>query len=231
MSKLAIIDNVAMVRQRIAAAARRAGRRESDVRLIAVSKGVEPERIAAAVAAGVTDLGENRVQEATRKAPSVPAGAVWHLIGSLQTNKVKAAVQLFDWIHSVDRYPLALELSRRAGEMGRTVTALVQVNVSGEASKSGIAPVELADFLDAVSRLPHLQTVGLMTIAPLAADPEEARPHFRQLRRLLVAQQAVQRPQVHLHHLSMGMSGDLEVAIEEGATFVRVGTALFGPRA
>jgi PLP dependent protein len=217
-----IASNVERVRERIACAAERAGRRPADVLLIGVSKTVEAERIRAAVAAGVTALGENRVQEAKTKIDELGRLAAWHLIGHLQTNKVKDALELFDVVHSVDRLELARELERRAAARGKVVDALLQVNVAAEASKGGVGPDAVGESLDAIGKLAHLRVRGLMTIPPEAERPEDARPWFRRLRELA---------QRHgLPELSMGMSGDFEVAVEEGATMVRVGTAIFGPR-
>ena len=218
-----IRGNLERVRERIARAAERAGRRAEDVLLIAVSKTVEAERIRQAVATGVPALGENRVQEARAKIAEVGRPVPWHLVGQLQTNKAKDAVELFAVIHSVDRLELARELNKRARQRGRPVEALVQVNVAGEAQKAGVAPEGLADLLDAVGTLDHVSVRGLMAIPPETAEPEAARAWFRALAKLAERHA--------LAELSMGMSADFEVAIEEGATMVRVGTAIFGPRA
>src|SRR5713101_6612779 len=196
--------NLERVRERIARAAERAGRRAGDVLLIAVSKTVEAERIRQAVAAGVAALGENRVQEARAKIAELGRPVPWHLVGQLQTNKAKEAVELFDLIHSLDR------------------AELVQVNVAGERQKGGVAPDGLGALLDTVGTLDHLRVRGLMTIPPEAADGEAARAWFRALAKLGARH--------GLAELSMGMSADFEVAIEEGATMVRVGMAVFGPR-
>ncbi len=214
--------NLERVRERIARAAERAGRRAGDVLLIAVSKTVEAERIRQAVAAGVAALGENRVQEARAKIAELGRPVPWHLVGQLQTNKAKEAVELFDLIHSLDRAELARELDKRARARGRAVEALVQVNVAGERQKGGVAPDGLGALLDTVGTLDHLRVRGLMTIPPEAADGEAARAWFRALAKLGARH--------GLAELSMGMSADFEVAIEEGATMVRVGTAVFGPR-
>jgi PLP dependent protein len=214
--------NLERVRERLARAAERAGRRPDDVLLIAVSKTVEVERIRAAVAAGITALGENRVQEAKSKIAELGRPAAWHLIGHLQSNKARDAVELFDLIHSLDRLELARELERRAGARGQVVEALLQVNVGGEASKGGVGPDAVGETLDAIGKLPHVRVRGLMTIPPEVERPEDARPWFRRLREL--------GERHGLRELSMGMSHDFEVAVEEGATMVRVGTAIFGPR-
>jgi pyridoxal phosphate enzyme (YggS family) len=212
--------NLERVRERIAQAARRAGRRPEDVLLIAVSKTFSAERVGEAIAAGVSALGENRVQEAKEKIRTLGHPVPWHLIGTLQTNKVKDALALFDLIQSVDRLDLARELDRRATKQ---VDVLLEVNVAGEASKGGFAPADLKPALEAIAELPHLRVRGLMTIPPPVTDPEDARPSFRRLREL--------RDETGLAELSMGMSADFEVAVEEGATMVRVGSAIFGARA
>jgi pyridoxal phosphate enzyme (YggS family) len=214
--------NLEQVRERIARAAARAGRAPDDVLLVAVSKTVDLPRIRAALAAGVPALGENRVQEAREKIDALGHPVPWHLVGSLQTNKAREAARLFDWIHSVDRAELARELDRRARALGRTVAALVQVNLGDEPQKGGAPPDDVKRLLDAVGGLTHVKLRGLMCIPPAAAVAEDARGWFRRLRAL--------RDETGLQHLSMGMSGDFEVAIEEGATMVRVGTAVFGPR-
>jgi pyridoxal phosphate enzyme (YggS family) len=219
---LDIPGNLARVRERIARAAERTGRRADDVLLVAVSKTVEPERIRAAIAAGVTALGENRVQEAKGKIAVLGRPAAWHLIGHLQTNKVRDALELFDVIHSLDRLELARELERRAAARGRPVDVLLQVNVGGEATKGGVEPDAVGETLDTIGKLSHLRVRGLMTIPPAVERPEEARGWFRRLRELAERH--------GLRELSMGMSGDFEVAVEEGATMVRVGTAIFGAR-
>ena len=223
-----IADNLEAVRERIATACARAGRPLESVRLLAVSKTYGPEAVGAAAAAGQTRFGENRVQEAAAKIPACPGHLQWHLIGHLQSNKAAQAAQLFDWIHSVDSLKLLEALDRHAGEAGRRLEVMVQVNVSGERSKSGLAPGEVPAVLAAGSRLPHVQIRGLMTIPPLAEDPEKSRMFFRELRERRDGW-AVQTG-LDLAELSMGMTHDLEVAIEEGATFVRVGTGIFGAR-
>jgi PLP dependent protein len=215
--------NLEAVHERVARACERAGRKPDDVLLIAVSKTVEPERIRLAVTAGVQALGENRVQEAKDKVATLGRPVPWHLIGSLQTNKARDAVELFDWIHSVDREELARELDRRAHQRERRVKVLVQVNVGEERQKGGIHPAELKGLLEAMMAFPNLDVRGLMCIPPAAETAEASRPWFKRLRDL--------RDAAGLEHCSMGMSGDFEVAIEEGATMVRVGTAIFGPRA
>jgi pyridoxal phosphate enzyme (YggS family) len=212
--------NLQRVRERVARAAERSGRRPEDVLLIGVSKTVDAERIRQGVAAGLRALGENRVQEAKDKIALLGRPVPWHLIGHLQTNKVKDALALFDLIHSLDRLELAREIHRRA--QGRPVDALLQVNVGGEASKGGFEPAEVAAALDALAAFPALRVRGLMTIPPPVERAEDARPWFRALAELAKRH--------GLTELSMGMSADFEIAIEEGATMVRVGTAIFGAR-
>ena len=222
MGELDLRANLERVLEAIARACARAGRSPDDVRLIAVSKTVEVERIRLALAAGVTALGENRVQEAREKIETLGRPVPWHLIGSLQSNKAKDAVRLFDWIHSVDRLELARELDRRAHALGRTVDALLEVNVGEESQKAGVRPDEIKTLLDAIAGMGGVRIGGLMAIPPAVESAEQSRPHFRRLREL--------RDAAGLEHLSMGMSADFEVAIEEGSTMVRVGTAIFGER-
>ena len=226
---MSLTARIAQVRERIAAACISAGRPVDSVRLVTVTKTVPVETIREAIAAGLTDLGENRVQEAAAKIETLGRdGLAWHLIGHLQSNKAGRAVQMFDLIHSVDSEALAREIDRRAGLAGKKQRILIQVNCSGEESKSGCAPAELPDLARAVARLENLELEGLMTIGPLDADPESARLAFVLLRNLRDATQArLGRP---LPELSMGMTGDLEIAIGEGATLVRVGSAIFGER-
>jgi pyridoxal phosphate enzyme (YggS family) len=214
--------NLEHVHAAIALACRRAGRSPDDVLLIGVSKTVEVERIRAAIEAGVAALGENRVQEAREKIETLGRPVPWHLIGPLQTNKAKDAVRLFDWIHSVDRLELATELDRRARQSGKPVNVLLEVNIGEEPQKAGARPNEVKSLLDALARFEGIRVRGLMAIPPVVGHADESRPAFRRLREL--------RDAVGLEHLSMGMSADFEVAVEEGATMVRVGTAIFGPR-
>jgi len=214
--------NLERVRERIARAAERAGRKPDEVLLIGVSKTVEVARIREAVAAGLPALGENRVQEARGKVAELGRPVPWHLIGHLQTNKVKLALELFDVIHSLDRLELVRELDKRARARGRAVEALVEVNLAAEPSKGGVAPEGVAALLDAARALDHVRVRGLMAIPPAVPDPERTRQWFRRLRQLGVRH--------GLAELSMGMSSDFEVAVEEGATMVRVGTAIFGAR-
>jgi PLP dependent protein len=230
MSETDIRANLVAVQERIAAAARRAGRREDAVLLVAVSKTVDVERVRAAIAAGVPALGENRVQEAREKIAVLGRPRPWHLIGHLQTNKVKDALESFDLIHSVDRLPLAEALSRRAAEAGRRMDVLVEVNIGEEPQKGGLRTDELRAALETMAGLPGLRLRGLMTIPPLPREPEDSRPYYKEMRKLLdEARRWGHGPD--LAELSMGMSGDFEVGVEEGATIVRVGTAIFGSRA
>jgi len=222
--------NIQNIRQRIAAAAARAHRDPAGIRMMAVSKTVEPERIQRALDAGITLLGENYVQEAREKIPAVGRGAEWHMIGHLQTNKAKYVVHLFDWIHSVDRLELAQELDKRAFQHNRRLNVLVEVNVSGEASKNGIEPSGVPELVRRISALPHLTIRGLMTMPPYSDNPEHSRPYFQALRGLRDEIHAAAIPNVRMDELSMGMTDDFEVAVEEGATIIRVGRAIFGER-
>jgi pyridoxal phosphate enzyme (YggS family) len=220
--------NLEQVRRRIAAACERAGRDPASVTLLAVSKGQPPEVVRAAAELGLTLFGENKVQEARAKIPLCPGRLRWHLVGHLQTNKARDAVQWFEMIQSVDSLRLAEELQKQAEKAAKTVPVLLEVNVAGEASKFGYRPEQLLAELPALNAFPRLEIRGLMTLAPWTPEPEKVRPVFRRLRELKA--ECEQRLGAPLEHLSMGMSGDFEVAIEEGATLVRIGTALFGPR-
>lgn len=218
------------IQSRIADAAARAGRDAREVTLVAVSKTHPVEAVLEAIAAGVTDFGENRVQEAMTKIPSVTSTAVrWHLIGHLQSNKAKPAAEHFAWVQSVDSATLAARLDRLAGEAGRTLSVLLQVRLGDEDTKSGMEETDLVNVFRAVREMPHLRVAGLMAIPPFLENPEDVRPFFRRLREW---RDAINErfPETPLNELSMGMSHDFEVAIEEGATMVRVGTALFGSR-
>jgi len=225
-----IAENLARVRERIEAAARRAGRDAERVRLVAVSKTVDPERVRQAVEAGAKILGENYIQEAQKKIEVLGHEVAWHFIGHLQSNKAKTAAGLFDCIHSVDSINLAQELSRRAKLQGKVLPVLLQVNVSGEATKFGAQEKETFLLAEKLSAMDGIAVKGLMTMPPLFEDPEASRPYFVELRRLSerLAQQKIAG--ISMEDLSMGMSNDFEAAVEEGATLVRVGTAIFGPR-
>ena len=222
-------DHLAEVGRRIAEAAKAAGRLPADVTLVAVSKTHGPERVRELLDVGHRIFGENRVQEAREKIAILGRPRPWHLIGHLQTNKVKDALESFDLIHSVDRLPLAEALSRRAAEAGRRADVLVQVNVGEEPQKGGLRADELRGALETMAGLPGLRLRGLMTIPPLPHAPEDSRPYYKEMGRLLdEARRWGHAPD--LTELSMGMSGDFEVGVEEGATIVRVGTAIFGSR-
>jgi len=213
------------IEQRIVTACKKAGRDRESVRLLAVSKTRPPEAVREAVDCGLRLFGENRVQEAQSKISMSPSGLEWHLIGHLQTNKAKVAARLFQMVHSVDSLKLLQALESHAGT---TLPVLLQVNVSGEASKFGMEPSEVADVIDAANQMQKCEVHGLMTIPPFSPDPEKTRAHFVALRELRDRLQ--EETGTPLPELSMGMSHDLEVAIEEGSTWVRVGTALFGAR-
>jgi PLP dependent protein len=224
-----IAENLESVQGRIAAACARAGRATEGVRLLAVSKTYGPDAVREAAGCGQRLFGENRVQEAAAKIPACPGHLQWHLIGHLQGNKAAQAARLFDWVHSVDSEKLLEALDRHAAEAGRRLEVLVQVNVSGERSKSGLPPEAVPPLLARANDLRAVEVRGLMTIPPLSEDPEKARSHFRALREWRDRWEA--ETGMDLAELSMGMTHDLEVAIEEGATFVRVGTGIFGARA
>ena len=221
-------ENLNLIQQRIAAACARAGRDVNDVMLLAVSKTHPPETIRAAVECGQLHFGENKIQEAKAKIPLCPGKARWQFIGHLQSNKVRDAVELFEMIQGVDSLNIAREISKRAAQAGKTMPILLEVNVAGEGSKFGYQPEPLRAELNELNALPNIEIHGLMAIPPYTPVPEKARPYFQKLRELkLQCEQILGAP---LPHLSMGMSGDFEVAIEEGATLVRIGTALFGER-
>jgi pyridoxal phosphate enzyme (YggS family) len=224
----AIAANLEEIRRRMADAAQRAGRDPASVRLVAISKTYPAEAVAAAAATGQRVFGESRVQESRDKLPACPPGLEWHFIGHLQKNKVRQALPLFPFFHSIDSTALAGAIDRIAGETGAEAQGLLEVNVSGEETKHGFTPEELRAQFPTLSKLPHLRIRGLMTMAPYSDNPEDARPVFRTLRELRdELQSTYQHP---LPELSMGMSGDFEPAVEEGATLVRVGSSIFGAR-
>ncbi len=231
---MSIAENIAAVRERVDAASRRAGRSASDIALMAVSKTHPPERIREAFAAGLRLFGENRVQEFSAKASALAdlQGAEFHMIGHLQTNKAAKAAELFDAVESVDSVKLAEKLDGAARALNKKLSVLIEINVGGEDAKSGVAPgsQDLEELLRAAPRFEALEFRGLMTVPPFTEDPEGARPYFRRLRELREAIARRQLPAMRIDVLSMGMSHDFEVAIGEGSTCVRVGTAIFGER-
>ncbi len=220
-------ENLLRVIERIEKAARKAGRDPREVKLVAVSKTVEVARIKEAIEAGATILGENYVQEAQKKIEEIGKLVSWHFIGHLQSNKVKYAVRLFDMIHSVDSIPLAEELNRRMEQTGQMMSVMIEVNLSKEATKFGTDEETLWNLARGIQDLKHLSLEGLMTMPPYFDSPEMSRPYYVGLREL---KKKMTKEGIPVKELSMGMSNDFEIAIEEGATFVRVGTAIFGPR-
>lgn len=222
------MDNLRTIQQRIRVACDRCDREPNSVALLAVTKTHPPETVNAAAELGLTMFGENKVQEAKAKIPLCPDRLHWHFIGHLQSNKCREAVELFEMIESVDSLALAQEINKRAEAVGKTMPVLLEVNAAGEASKFGYKPSQLFADLAEINALPKIEIRGLMTVPPWSPEPEKARPFFRQLREMKT--ECEQNLGAPLPHLSMGMSGDFEVAIEEGATIIRVGTALFGAR-
>jgi len=222
-------SNLAAVRGRIEAAARRAGRGPGEVTLVGVAKTMPAARVREAIDAGLRDVGENKVQEARDKAPLVGPGARWHLVGHLQGNKANLAARLFDVVHSVDSVEVLARLESGAAAAGRRIEALVQADLAGEATKSGAGPAAIEAILAAAAGCAAVRVRGLMILPPYGADAERSRPWFRRLRALLVECRA-RHPRLEMTELSMGMTEDFEVAIEEGSTLVRVGRALFGER-
>jgi pyridoxal phosphate enzyme (YggS family) len=228
LSPMDLAANIRKVKERMEAACQRAGRATDSVTLLAVTKGQPPEAVSEAAALGLTLFGENKVQEAKAKIPLCPGRLRWHMIGHLQSNKCRDAVGLFEMVQSVDGLDLAQALNQKAEQASKILPVLLEVNLAGEATKFGYRPERLLSDLNQLNGLRRLEIHGLMTIPPWAPDPEKVRPMFRQLREL--KSQCEQILGAPLAHLSMGMSGDFEVAIEEGATMVRIGTALFGQR-
>lgn len=227
---MSIAHNLAQVKERMASAALRSGRRPESVKLVGVTKKVDISRLELAVEAGLEIFGENYVQEAREKIPRFQGRVRWHFIGRLQSNKAKHAVQLFDLIHTVDSVKLAGELHHRARAMGLVIPVLIQVNLAAEEAKGGVRLEEVRALIEQIGGLDHLRVRGLMAMPPYFGDPERVRPYFRRLRELREEIAAAGLPTVEMKELSMGMSGDFEVAVEEGATLVRVGTAIFGKR-
>ncbi|MCM3698479.1 YggS family pyridoxal phosphate-dependent enzyme [Paenibacillus macerans] len=225
---MSLKERIELVEERIQAACKRSGRNRDDVNIVAVTKYVSADMTRSVLEEGILHIGENRPQVAVPKWEALGGQGIWHFIGHLQSNKVKDVVGRFQYVHSLDRLSLAKELEKRAAALDQTVFAFLQVNVSGEASKQGVAPEEAAALLRGTADLTHVKIIGLMTMAPIVDDPEWVRPVFRKLRELrdeLNARGGLKEP---LTELSMGMSGDFEVAIEEGATWVRLGTLLVG---
>jgi hypothetical protein len=224
-------ERLQQVKNRIADAARACGRDPADVRLVAVSKTVDADRVAQAIEAGADILGENYIQEARDKFNALYDRPVsWHFIGHLQSNKAKYAVRMFDLIHSVDSHKLAKALDKEAGKNDKVQDILIQVNISREETKSGIDAAEAVELLTGIGALKNVRVKGLMTMPPFFDQPEQARPYFRQLARLRDRISEAGIPDVDMKELSMGMTGDFEAAIAEGATLVRIGTAIFGAR-
>lgn len=226
---MTIKERVESVRERIAAAALRVGRDPGEVLVVAVAKTFPVSAVQEAIAAGIDDIGENRVQEAKAKIAEIDAPCFWHMVGHLQTNKARAAVQLFDWIQSLDSLKLAQELEKGGAGLGKRVRVLVEVNLAQEPSKSGVTETELFSLLERAGPMPHLSIEGLMAMPPFDPKPERVRPYFQRLRSLR-DEAAFRFPELAIRHLSMGMSHDFEVAVEEEASIVRIGTAIFGPR-
>ncbi|RJQ28668.1 MAG: YggS family pyridoxal phosphate-dependent enzyme [Peptococcaceae bacterium] len=226
---MSILENLRRVQEQIAEAACRSGRDPEEIKLVAVTKTVPVGKIQEVLAAGVYSLGESRVQELLRKCLHIPAEVEWHFIGHLQSNKVRNIIDQVKLIHSLDRWSLAVEIDRRAREKNLVMPVLVQVNVAKEAYKHGLPVNDVRPFLEKVARLPGLSVQGLMTMAPLVPHPEEARPVFRELR-MLAKRLAASVPWVMMKYISMGMSNDFAVAVEEGANIIRVGSAIFNNR-
>ena len=229
-----IKENIEVVRRRIKKAATKAGRNPSDIKLIAVTKNVEPQNIIEAIEAGVVDFGENRVQELLNKANIIEEKSdkniKWHMIGHLQTNKVKYIVDKITMIHSLDSLKLAQEIDRKAQKLGKTIDVLIQVNIAEEVTKFGLKKYEVLDFVQMVGSLKNIKVKGLMTIAPFAENPEQVRFVFSGLRKIFIDICRKNINNIDMKYLSMGMSNDFEIAIEEGANIVRIGTAIFGKR-
>ena len=230
MTKQEIVDNLEDVNKRIEIAAKKSGRASKDVTLIAVTKTIDAERIKYVFDCGIRNMGENRVQELLEKYEVLDKECNWHLIGYLQTNKVKYIIDKVKMIHSVDSYELLKEIDSRAAKAGRKMDILLQINVSGEETKFGIDPSEVTDYIRYISQLKNTVLRGLMTIAPYTQNPEETRPIFKKLYNIYIDIKREKIDNVNMDYLSMGMSNDFEIAIEEGANLVRVGTAIFGKR-
>ena len=223
-----IKNNLEIINEKIKKAALKANRNPEEIKLVAVTKTATMEQIKEAINAGVKIIGENKVQEAKKKYQILTADIEWHLVGHLQTNKAKYAIEIFDCIHSVDSIKLAIEIDKRSLQFGKTTNVLVEVNVSGEETKYGIKPEEGESFLKEMSEFSRIRVKGLMTIAPIAEDKEEVRPYFRKLGGLFEKIKSKNLKNIKMEYLSMGMTEDFEVAIEEGANMVRIGRGIFG---
>jgi pyridoxal phosphate enzyme (YggS family) len=226
-----VSENINVLREAISRSCVRAGRSPSEVTLVAVAKTFPPSAVREALEAGVADIGENYVQELlTKRGELAGADIRWHFIGHLQSNKVKSIAGWIHMIHAVDSLPLALEIDRHAAGAGRVIKCMVEVNTTGEQTKFGVAPGQVASLVRSLAMCSHISIAGLMTMGPFLPDPESSRPMFRRLRELKEEIGSLTQDNVSMRHLSMGMTGDFEVAIEEGATLLRIGTAIFGPR-
>jgi pyridoxal phosphate enzyme (YggS family) len=225
-----IAFNINKIQQRISTAAARCNRATDSIKLLAVTKTVSPRAIEQAIDAGITAFGENYVQEAKGKIAVIEKRVQWHMIGYLQTNKAKYAVNLFDYIHSVDRIELAREINKRAGLTGRRINILIEINLSGEKTKSGVPAASALDLIKDTAILENISVKGLMTMAPYSSNPENSRPYFSELRNLQKNIINGGITGIQMEELSMGMTDDFEIAIEEGATIVRIGRAIFGER-
>jgi len=225
---MSIKENLEKIKQQIWSRSELAGRKPQEVTLVAVTKTVKVDKIEEAIASGVRIIGESHVQEAKEKYEKVRNKIIWHLVGHLQTNKAKDAVRIFDLIHSVDSARLAKEIDRQARKIGKVQKILIEVNVSGEESKYGLSPEEVIPFVNEISGLSNISVKGLMTMVPFYENPEDCRSHFRKLKELMEEVKAENINNVEMVYLSMGMTNDFEVAIEEGSNMVRIGRAIFG---
>lgn len=223
-----IKNNLETINKKIKKAALKVNRNFREIKLVAVTKTATIEQIKEAISTGVKIIGENKVQEAKEKYQILTADIEWHLVGHLQTNKAKYAIEIFDFIHSVDSIKLAKEIDKRSLQFGKITNVLVEVNISGEETKYGIKPEQVEPFLKEISEFSRIRVRGLMTIAPIVEDKEEVRPYFRKLRELSKEIKSKNIKNVKMDHLSMGMTDDFEVAIEEGANMVRIGRGIFG---
>ncbi len=225
-----LVENLKRLEERIESAAINSGRKREDITLVAVTKNVEPEKVNLAIDAGIKIIGENRIQEAEEKFKFITKDVEKHLVGHLQTNKVKKALELFDLIQSVDSLHLAQEISKRAKEKEKSAEVLIEVNTSDEPSKYGVKPEEVSGVVEEVSNLENIKIKGLMTVGLFTDELDKVRPCFVKLRNIFESLKNLRKENVEMKYLSMGMSSDFEMAIEEGANMIRVGTAIFGPR-